>query len=97
MVVDAVGCEPVSNLKFPANREINREFRQIGGFQRPKALISAADSSAYRQIPYSSEQGIFFARTGIDHGIILAKQGIQLRGNWESITELSLGPSTRGT
>jgi hypothetical protein len=29
MVVDAVLVEPVSTPKFPANREINREFRQI--------------------------------------------------------------------
>jgi hypothetical protein len=29
VVADAVQVEPVSTLKFPANREINREFRQI--------------------------------------------------------------------
>jgi hypothetical protein len=29
MVVDAVTYEPVSTPKFPANREINREFRQF--------------------------------------------------------------------
>jgi hypothetical protein len=28
MVADAVAFEPVSTLKFPANREKNREFRQ---------------------------------------------------------------------
>ena len=27
---DAVRCEPVSAFEFPANREINREFCQIG-------------------------------------------------------------------
>jgi len=26
MVADAVAVEPVSTVKFPANREINREF-----------------------------------------------------------------------
>jgi hypothetical protein len=26
VVVDAVGCEPASASKFPANRENNREF-----------------------------------------------------------------------
>jgi hypothetical protein len=26
MADDAVSCEPVSGTKFPANREINREF-----------------------------------------------------------------------
>src|SRR6476469_5711390 len=29
VVADAVQVEPVSTPKFPANREINREFRQI--------------------------------------------------------------------
>jgi hypothetical protein len=29
MVVDAVQLEPVSTPEFPANREINREFRRI--------------------------------------------------------------------
>ena len=28
-MADAVAFEPVSTLKFPANREINREFRQF--------------------------------------------------------------------
>jgi hypothetical protein len=30
VVADTVTCEPVSAGKFPANREINREFRKIG-------------------------------------------------------------------
>lgn len=29
MVADAVTFEPVSNVKFPANREIIREFRWL--------------------------------------------------------------------
>jgi O-acetylhomoserine/O-acetylserine sulfhydrylase-like pyridoxal-dependent enzyme len=28
MVVDAVWCEPVSVQKFPANREMNRQFQR---------------------------------------------------------------------
>jgi len=40
MVEDAVGCEPVSASKFPANREINREFRRI----RPLDAILNADT-----------------------------------------------------
>ena len=30
VVADAVGFEPVSTPKFPANREINREFFNFG-------------------------------------------------------------------
>jgi len=29
VAADAVAVEPVSTPKFPANREINREFRRI--------------------------------------------------------------------
>jgi hypothetical protein len=32
VVVYAVICEPVSKLKFPANREINREFYDLRVF-----------------------------------------------------------------
>ncbi len=71
VVVDAARCEPVSASKFPANREINREFRRI----RPSIAIfvsgQRADSIAYSGIPYATEQGIFkcvsgnfFRRTG---------------------------------
>jgi hypothetical protein len=52
------------HLKFPANREINREFRQI----RPSAAILApsrrANSMACRPIPYLMEQGILAGATG---------------------------------
>ena len=42
VVADAVPVEPVSTLKFPANREINREFCQIG----PLGAILKADTRA---------------------------------------------------
>src|SRR5450830_519800 len=58
MVADAVRYEPVSTLKFPANREKNREFRRI----RPLSAILKADtranSKACSEIPYATEQGI---------------------------------------
>ena len=51
MVADAVAFEPVSTLKFPANREKNREFHQI----RPLDAILKADpranSAACGEIP----------------------------------------------
>src|SRR5262245_7241567 len=42
MVVDALQIEPVSKLKFPANREINREFCRF----RPLARFSAPNREA---------------------------------------------------
>jgi hypothetical protein len=61
------------HLKFPANREINREFRQI----RPSAAILApsqqANPMACSKIPYATEQGIFLT----EQGIFAEEQGIQ--------------------
>src|SRR5213080_2164727 len=61
------GCTPDRTglqLKFPANREINREFCKI----RPSAAVSVsdqrADSMASSQIPYATEQGISKAISG---------------------------------
>jgi hypothetical protein len=58
-VADAVLVEPISTPKFPANREINREYCRI----RPRSAVFKADtranSDAYIKIPYSTEQGIF--------------------------------------
>src|SRR5262249_18954096 len=67
---DAVSCERTSlHTKFPANREINREFRRI----RPSTAIFAsnqrANSKACSQIPYAMEQGNFAAITGNFFGI----------------------------
>ena len=72
MVEDAVPVEPVSIPEFPANREINREFRRI----RPPGAILKADtrvnSAAYSEIPYATEQGIFAK----EQGICTREQGI---------------------
>ena len=69
---DAVTCEPVSTFKFPANREKNREFRQI----RPLCEILKADTRANSkvssEIPYATEQGIISA----EQGILVQEQGI---------------------
>ena len=70
MVADAV--EPVSTGKFPANREINREFCKI----RPSApnfrAGTQANPMASSEIPYAIEQGIFPA----EQGILVREQGI---------------------
>ena len=51
--------------EFPANREINREFRRIP----PRGAILTADtranSEACSEIPCSAEQGIFAKEQGI--------------------------------
>jgi hypothetical protein len=75
LVADAVLVEPVSNPKFPANRE----FHCI----RPLGAILIADtranSEACSEIPYATEQGIILEEQGIlarEQGILPAKPGI---------------------
>jgi len=58
-MADAVTYEPVSAPKFPANREINREFRQIRLLGAILPADTRANSKACSEIPYSAEQGIF--------------------------------------
>ena len=65
MVADAVDLEPVSTREFPANREINREFRQIRLVGAILHADTRANSEACRKIPYSAEQGIISAEQGI--------------------------------
>ena len=72
MVADAVQVEPVSTPKFPANREINREFRRIRTFCTNLKADTRANSKASSEIPYSGEQGIISA----EQGILVQEQGI---------------------
>ena len=65
MVADAVLVEPVSTHEFPANREINREFRRIRTFGASLKADTRANSKASSEIPYSGEQGIISAEQGI--------------------------------
>ena len=65
MVADAVAVEPVSTPKFPANREINREFRRIRQLGAILKADTRANSEACSEIPYSTEQGIFAKEQGI--------------------------------
>jgi Haem-degrading len=55
---DAVSCEPVSAAKFPANREINREFCRIRSSTAILMRDQRADSITYGRIPDATEQGI---------------------------------------
>jgi hypothetical protein len=65
VAADAVLVEPVSTPKFPANREINREFRRIRQLGAILKADTRANSEACSEIPYSTEQGIFAKEQGI--------------------------------
>jgi hypothetical protein len=65
VVADAVAFEPVSTLKFPANREKNREFRQIRLLWEILKADTRANSKAFSQFPYATEQGNFLKEQGI--------------------------------
>ena len=74
MVADAVTVEPVSTPKFPANREKNREFRQIRQLREILKADTRANSKAFSEIPYATEQGIISE----EQGILLPEQGFCL-------------------
>ena len=65
VVADAVLVEPVSNAEFPANREINREFRQIRSLRCDFEADTRANSAACSEIPCATEQGIISKEQGI--------------------------------
>jgi hypothetical protein len=79
VLADAVACEPVSTVEFPANREINREFRRI---RAPDAILFADTgtiSKACSEIPYATEQGNILTEQGIlskEQGISTVNTGI---------------------
>ena len=72
MVADAVVVEPVSAPKFPANREINREFFDFGLARGSEVAICPMIHRTWSKIPYSTEQGIFVK----EQGIFTREQGI---------------------
>ena len=78
-MVDAVEIEPVSSPEFPANREINREFRQIRLLGAILHADTRANSEACSEIPYATEQGIISEEQGIlaqEQGFCLLKTEI---------------------
>jgi hypothetical protein len=64
LVADAVQVETVSTLKFPANREKNREFRRICPFDARLKANTRARSEVYSEIPYTKDQGIISEEQG---------------------------------
>src|SRR3984957_6193806 len=82
--------EPVSEARFPANREKNREFRENWAVWQKAARQNAAESVSCRIIPYKMKQGINSRRTGnllsragncsvSHHGIDSAANEVKLR------------------
>ncbi|MGC2115536.1 MAG: hypothetical protein WA656_13510 [Pseudolabrys sp.] len=71
-MADTVQVEPVSPAEFPANREKNREFRQIRPLCEILKANTRAISKAFSQIPYATEQGIISA----EQRILAQEQGI---------------------
>jgi hypothetical protein len=67
--------EPVSVSKFPANREINREFCEIRSSRVNSTSSQRENSIASSRIPYAMEQGIFFT----EQGRIWSEQGNLVR------------------
>jgi hypothetical protein len=63
VVADAVAVEPVSTPKFPANREINKEFGKIWPQRLFLVSIRRMNLMTCRKIPCGKEQGINFMRT----------------------------------
>jgi hypothetical protein len=82
-VADAVDLEPVSTAKFPANREKNREFRQIGPLRAILKADARANSEACSEIPYATEQGIISE----EQGILAREQGIFTRHSAERFAD----------
>ena len=72
MVADVVLIERVSTLKFPANREKNREFREIRLLCKILKPDTRTNSKAFSQIPYKIEEGFISA----EQGVLSREQGI---------------------
>jgi hypothetical protein len=76
MVADAVAVELVSASKFPANREIYREFCRIRPSGANSNVNKRANSDGRREIPYAKEQGTISTEQRVlflEHGNISAK------------------------
>jgi hypothetical protein len=64
VVADAVAVEPVSQVGFPANREINREFCQFCPYSQPPLLDSRNDSAGLERNSLLVRTGNIFCGTG---------------------------------
>jgi hypothetical protein len=90
MADEPVAGEPVSQPKFPDNRENNREFFRIWPFARLAAILAPtrrANSMACVKIPYANEQGIFGRVSGnslVITGIFAAEPTIQIAISFRS-------------
>ena len=78
---DAVRCEPVSAVKFPANREINREFCRI----RPSTAILMRNQRA-DSIAYDRAQHEAWRQSDLNQREYCEAHGLSLKafGNWRA-------------
>jgi len=91
MVADAVVVEPVSTVKFPTNREMNREFSILRQCRRLRRPANPMKSRFCSQIPYNTEQGISCEEQGNvrqDHGSRACRTTYRI-GNFEGRGETS--------
>ena len=82
-MADAVLVEPLSTPKFPANREKNREFRNIAALGAPETTINSVVIGFPMRIPYSTEQEIILPEQGLlakEQGILSAEVEFTARG-----------------
>jgi hypothetical protein len=85
LVADAVLVEPLSTPKFPANREKNREFRNIAALGAPETTINSVVIGFPMRIPYSTEQEIILPEQGLlakEQGILSAGVEFTARGGF---------------
>src|SRR6187200_2688511 len=70
MVAHAVQVEPVSIAEFPANREINRDIRQIGSREPISIANTRAKLQTCGKISLRNRTGNYFGETGYSHARI---------------------------
>jgi len=88
MADEPVSGEPVSEARFPANREKNREFFDFGPFSRATVLKVVCNSGGYERIPYAAEQG----NNSLDLGIVFPGTGNNYKaGPAETAGSLDVG------
>jgi hypothetical protein len=97
VVADAVHRDQSPDPKFPANREIYREFFDFGRFCAILVLNRRANSAGYNKIPYATEQGIFWTEQGIflrEQGISAGQQGSGIGDQFQAGGSTSYGDET---
>ena len=91
-VSQSQNCTP-KHTKFPANREINREFLRIRSICEILKANTQVNSKASGTIPYAVEQGIILAEQGFctrEQGKLIAGEGFRYPFRLDRSDEISL-------